>query len=130
MAKMTNKEAMERMVSAEKNAIQRIFGIRPKDKTEIGAWKGSWYYFVSDYTFRIGDSKFFIRIFRKKSDDVPPTEYYISGIMEISPENVRYGAVGMDIKETKLKSPDDDATIERVLRKEIQKTFGKIRNIH
>ncbi|MBQ1294084.1 MAG: hypothetical protein IIY21_08605 [Clostridiales bacterium] len=124
MAKLTNKQVMEQMTDAELRAIYRIFGVRPKAETEVCTLRNFWYYFVNDFNFRIGDTKIKCRIFRERYIDVPSTEYHISGFINYTQDG--YHHLGANIGKVKLKSPDDEATIERAIRKAIEKTFGKV----
>ena len=128
MAKLTNTQVMERMTDAELRAIYRVFGVRPKVETDVCKLRNFWYYFVNDFNFRIGGTKIKCRIFRKRWADVPSTEYHISGFIDYTQDG--YHHIGADIGDVKLKSPDDDASIERVIRKAIQKKFGKIEDIY
>ena len=125
MAKLTNKQVMEQMTDAELRAIYRIFGVRPKVETDICKMRNFWYYFMNDFKFRVGDVPVQCRIFRERFIDVPSTEYHITGFI-----NYKIGRtnIGVEIK-GKLKSPDDDATIERIIRKAIGKSFGRIKDI-
>lgn len=128
MAKLTNKQVMEQMTDAELRAIYRIFGVRPKVETDVCKMRNYWYYFVNDFKFRIGDTKITCRIFRERYIDVPPTEYHISGLIDYTQDGYRH--FGANIGKVKLKSPDDEATIERAIRKAIGKTFGRIKDIY
>lgn len=128
MAKLTNKQVMEQMTDAELMAIYRIFGVRPKAETDVCTLRNLWYYFVNDFNFKIGGTKIKCRIFRKRWTDVPSTEYHISGFIDYTQDG--YFHIGANIGDVKLKSPDDEATIERAIRKAIGKSFGRIKDIH
>lgn len=119
MAKLTNKQVMERMTDAELRAIYRIFGVRPKAETDVCTLRNFWYYFMNDFKFNIGRVPVHCRIFRERFIDAPSTEYHITGFIKYKTERT---TISVDIK-GKLKSPDDDATIERIIRKAIEKSF-------
>lgn len=126
MAKLTNTQVMERMTDAELRAIYRVFGARPKVETEVCRLRNYWYYFMNDFKFNVGGVPVHCRIFRERFIDVPSTEYHITGFINYSP-----GRIGNSVSiKGKLNSPDDDATIERIIRKAINKTFGKIKDIY
>lgn len=123
MAKLTNKQVMEQMTDAELRAIYRIFGVRPKVETDVCRLRNFWYYFVNDFRFRIGGTTIKCRIFRERFIDVPSTEYHITGFVEYKQNET--GGQMFNFK-AKLRSPDDDMTIERAIRKAMNKYF----NVH
>ena len=122
MAKLTNKQVIERMTDAELRAIYRIFGVKPKVETDVCRLRNFWYYFMNDFKFRKGGVPIHCRIFRERFIDVPSTEYHITGFITYKTGGAD---IGVGIK-GKLNSPDDDATIERIIRKAIGKSFGKV----
>ena len=122
MAKLTNKQVMEQMTDAELRAIYRIFGVRPRAETDVCRLRNFWYYFVNDFNFRIESTKIKCRIFRQRWMDVPSTEYHITGFVEYRQNEISGRMINF---KAELKSPDDDATIERAIRKAIDKSFGK-----
>lgn len=125
MAKLTNKQVMEQMTDAELRAIYRIFGVRPKAETEVCTLRNFWYYFMNDFKFRKGGVPVHCRIFRERFIDVPSTEYHITGFI-----TYKTGRTDISVNlKGKLNSPDDDATIERIIRKAIGKSFGRIKDI-
>ena len=118
---------MDRMTDAELRAIHRIFGVNPKVETDVCRLRNFWYYFANDFKFRIGDTKITCRIIRERFVDVPSTEYHITGFVEYR----QNGTSGYMINfKAELKSPDDDMTIERTIRKAIDKSFGKFKKIY
>lgn len=125
MAKLTNTQVMERMTDAELRAIYRVFGVRPKAETDVCRLRNYWYYFMNDFNFYIGRVPVQCRIFRERFIDVPSTEYHITGFIKYKTGKTD---IGVNIK-GKLNSPDDDATIERIIRKAIGKSFGRIKDI-